>query len=156
MTETKVYKIQFDQHDWPQEHLRRYLATDGAEGHYVDFSAAGGDARTPTLILTTTGRQSGQLHSLPLIYGEADGKYVVIGSKGGAPQHPAWYLNLVAHPEVGVQVGGRHFRATARIASGAERQQLWDLMAGIYAPYNAYQQATAREIPVVVLEPLAR
>jgi proline iminopeptidase len=89
---------------------------------------------------------------MPLIYGEADGKYVVVASKGGAPQHPGWYLNLDAKPEVEVQVLANRFRAKARTAAGAERARLWEKMAAIYPPYNDYQKKTEREIPVVVLE----
>jgi proline iminopeptidase len=89
---------------------------------------------------------------MPLIYGKADKGYVVVASKGGAPQHPGWYLNLVAHPEVEVQVIAERFRAKARTATGEERAELWKKMALIYPPYNAYQAKTDREIPVVVLE----
>jgi deazaflavin-dependent oxidoreductase (nitroreductase family) len=89
---------------------------------------------------------------MPLIYGEADGKYVIVASKGGAPQHPGWYLNLTAQPTVEVQVLADKFRATARTATGEERARLWKMMAAIYPPYDAYQAKTQREIPVVVLE----
>jgi proline iminopeptidase len=89
---------------------------------------------------------------MPLIYGEADGKYIVVASKGGAPTHPGWYLNLVVQPAVEVQVRADRFRATARTATGEERARLWQTMAAIYPPYNAYQAKTQREIPVVVLE----
>jgi proline iminopeptidase len=91
---------------------------------------------------------------MPLIYGETEGGYVVIASKGGAATHPGWYLNLVAHPEVEVQVGAERCRAKARTATGAERAALWKKMAAIYPPYNEYQAKTSREIPVVVLERL--
>ena len=138
--------------DWMQEHLDRYLETNGAEGHLRDFTAGGGKPDTPNLLLTTTGRKSGKAIILPLIYGKAGSRYVVIASKGGAPEHPAWYLNLVAQPQVDVQVADKKFRAIARTASGEERQQLWQSMADIYPPYNDYQKMTAREIPVVVLE----
>jgi deazaflavin-dependent oxidoreductase (nitroreductase family) len=141
--------------DWMQDHLDRYLETNGAEGHLRDFTAASGKLDTPTVLLTTTGRKSGKAITQPLIYGIDGGRYVVVGSKGGAPEHPAWYLNLVAQPLLGVQVADRKFRAVARTASGAERQRLWQLMADIYPPYNDYRKLTSREIPVVVLEPLA-
>lgn len=138
--------------DWIQKHLRRYLETDGEEGHLWDASLGGGSGMVPTLILTTTGRKSGKPLMLPLIYGEADGAYVVIASKGGAPAHPAWYLNLAANPEVQVQVKADRFQARARTVTGDERARLWDRMVGIYAPYTDYQKATKREIPVVKLE----
>jgi len=149
-----AYVVDPSRPDWQAEHLRRYLATDGADGYYVDFRRVGGPELTPTLILTTRGRRSGQPQSLPLIFGEYGKDYVIIASKGGAPAHPAWYLNLVAHPEVGLQIREKRLRARARVAEGEERARLWKSMNAIYPPYDRYQQRTAREIPVVVLEPL--
>jgi len=137
--------------DWIRDHVRRYRETDGADGHMWDSTIAGGPGPVPTLLLTTTGRRSGKARTLPLIYAEADGGHVVIASKGGAPEHPAWYRNLEAHPEVEVQVADRRFRARAR---GEERTRLWKRMAEIYPPYDDYQARTDREIPVVVLEPV--
>src|SRR5262252_9133631 len=137
---------------WISEHLRRYQETNGADGHLWDASAVGGPKYVPTLLLTTSGRRTGQPIVMPLIYGVANGAFVVVASKGGAPQHPGWYLNLVAHPTVEVQVGGEKFRATARTATGAERATLWKQMAVIYPPYDEYQSRTDREIPVVVLD----
>jgi len=140
---------------WMKEHLRRYLDSNGADGHLWDASIAGVSGEVPTLLLTTTGRRSGDRLILPLIYGKAKAGYVIVASKGGAPQHPGWYLNLVADPKVEVQVASERFRAAARTATGAERASLWELMVGIYPPYVDYQQKTDREIPVVVLEPVA-
>jgi proline iminopeptidase len=134
------------------DHLRRYVETDGKDGHMWDSTPVGGPGPIPTLLLTTAGRRSGKPIVMPLIYGEADGKYVVVASKGGAPQHPGWYLNLTANPAVEVQVLANRFRAKARTATGAERARLWEKMAAIYPPYNDYQKKTEREIPVVVLE----
>jgi proline iminopeptidase len=138
--------------DWIKDHLRRYLATDGADGHLWDATLGGGTGMVPTLLLTTTGRKSGQPLTLPLIYGEYGDSVVVIASKGGAPAHPAWYLNLEAQPEVGVQVKADRFSARARTASGEERARLWQQLVEIYHPYEKYQAATTREIPVVVLD----
>ncbi len=138
--------------DWIQSHVRRYLESEGADGHMWDSTIVGGSGLVPALLLVTTGRRSGNSLTIPLIYGEADGRYVIIASKGGAPAHPAWYLNLVAHPEVSVQVAAERFRAVARTATGTERDALWKQMVGIYAPYTEYQARTEREIPVVVLE----
>jgi deazaflavin-dependent oxidoreductase (nitroreductase family) len=138
-----------------QEHRRLYLEGDGAAAHMWDSSYAGGPGPIPTLLLTTTGRKSGEPRPQPLIYGKADAGYVVVASKGGAPTHPAWLLNLQANPDVDVQVATEKFRARARVASDDERPELWKLMAGIYPPYDDYQARTARKIPVVVLEPVA-
>ena len=101
-----------------------------------------------------TSEQKGKAwpRALPLIYGETNGGYCIIASKGGAPAHPAWFLNLEADPNVHVQVAADKFDAVARIAEGDERQQLWEQMVRIYAPYTDYQAATDRTIPVVVLE----
>ena len=140
--------------DWMREHVRRYLESDGADGHLWDSSERGGPGPVPTLLLTTTGRRSGKPQLLPLIYGKTPKGYAVVASKGGAPAHPAWYLNLVDHPEVDVQVGAKKLKARARTARGAERAALWKEMAAIFPPYDDYQRRTEREIPVVVLEPL--
>jgi deazaflavin-dependent oxidoreductase (nitroreductase family) len=138
---------------WVQDHIRRYIATNGEDGHMFDLTAQGG-GKVPTLLLTTTGRRSGTALTLPLIYGESAGGYVIVASKGGHPQHPAWYLNLTATPEIQIQVKDKRMRAKARTATGAERTGLWQQMAKLYPPYTAYQAKTTREIPVVVLEPI--
>lgn len=138
---------------WITDHLQRYLDTNGADGHMWDSGPVGGPGLLPTLLLTTNGRRSGKPITMPLIYGEADGSYIIVASKGGAPQHPGWYLNLAANPQVEVQVRDKRFRAAARTASGQERSSLWQKMRGIYPPYDEYQAKTEREIPVVVLEP---
>jgi proline iminopeptidase len=142
--------------DWIKDHIQRYVASDGADGHMMSFPSNPAGP-VPTLLLTTTGRRSGERFVFPLIYGRTgDGGYVVIASKGGAPEHPGWYRNLVAEPEVEVQVASQKFAATARTATGAERARLWNEMAALFAPYNDYQKkAGGREIPVVVLEPAA-
>jgi len=141
--------------EWIKDHLKRYIESNGEDGHLWDASLGGGTGMVPTLLLTTTGRKSGKPLTLPLIYGRAGDAYVVVASKGGAPAHPAWYLNLAADPEVQVQVKADRFAARARTSDGDERARLWQQMVGIYAPYEKYQQMTEREIPVVVLDPIA-
>ncbi|MFL5893537.1 MAG: nitroreductase family deazaflavin-dependent oxidoreductase [Thermoleophilaceae bacterium] len=127
-----------------EEHVRRYRETDGAEGH--DWQG------TTTLLLTTTGRRSGTQRTTPLIYQEDGDDYVVVASKGGAPSHPAWYLNLDDSPEVEVQVKGDRFKARASTAQGDERARLWKVMTAAWPAYDDYQGKTDREIPVVVLQ----
>ncbi len=117
-------KVKAGPDGWMQDHLGRYLRTDGAEGHVVDFTAFGGTASTPCLIVETVGRRSGAAHQLPLISGEDGGRFVIVASKGGAPDHPAWFLNLEANPQVRFQVGDRKYRGVARAAAGAERERL--------------------------------
>ena len=129
--------------DWISEHVERYLATDGDEGHMF--------RGLPTLLLTTIGRKSGEGRLIPLIYGEDNGTYIVVGSKGGHALHPSWYENLVAYADVKVQVKADRFSARASTASGEERNRLWALMANIWEGYDEYQERTVREIPVVVL-----
>jgi len=137
---------------WIQKHVHQYLESGGVEGHMWDSSVVGGPGPLPTLLLTTIGRKSGAKQLVPLIYGRTDGGVVVIASKGGAPEHPGWYRNLTANPEVEVQVGTERFRAKASTVEGTERSKLWEQMVGIYAPYAAYQKKTERRIPVVVLK----
>jgi deazaflavin-dependent oxidoreductase (nitroreductase family) len=150
-----IYKIVTDeQNSWLQDHVRRYLASDGADGYWADFTAVGGPAKAPNLILTVTGRHSGELRTFGLIYGEDDGRYVIIGSKGGAPQHPAWYFNILADPNVQVQIKGEKFKARARVTTGEERARLWAKMSGLYSGYADVQRKTDRQFPVVVLEPV--
>jgi len=127
------------------EHIRRYEETDGEVGHEWQEGV-------PTLLLTTKGRKTGQERKLALIYQEADGNPVVVASAGGAPKHPAWYLNLVENPEVGVQIKAEKFKARARRAEGEERAKLWEKLAAVWPDYNEYLKKTDRDIPVVVLE----
>jgi deazaflavin-dependent oxidoreductase (nitroreductase family) len=136
---------------WIQDHLTRYVATAGADGYLWDATLGGGRGLVPTLLLTTTGRKSGRALTMPLIFGRHGEDYVIVASKGGAPNHPAWYLNLAANPAVTLQVKGDVFAARARTASPAERAVLWPQMVGIYGPFEQYQQKTDREIPLVIL-----
>ena len=128
-----------------KEHVDRYVATNGEEGH--DWARG-----APVLILTTTGRRSGETRSTPLIYGRSGADYLVVGSKGGAPTPPAWYLNLQANPDVSVQVKADRFAARARTASKQEKPELWKTMTSIWPDYDEYQTKTEREIPVIILE----
>ncbi len=137
---------------WITDHIEQYL-TDPEGAHMWDATLGGGSGKVPTLLLITKGRKSGEERPLPLIYGDVDGGYAIIASKGGAPAHPAWFLNLEAEPACQIHVGKAQYQAVARVAEGDEREAIWQQMVGIYAPYEDYQQATSRKIPVVVLEP---
>ncbi|MEV8638215.1 nitroreductase family deazaflavin-dependent oxidoreductase [Streptosporangium sp. NPDC051023] len=130
-----------------KEHVKRYRETDGAEGH--DWQG------TTALILTTTGRRTGEKRDAPLIYQRHDDDYLVVASNGGADAPPTWYLNLQADPEVEVQVLGDRFRARARTATPEEKPELWPIMTAAWPPYDEYQTKTDREIPVIVLERLS-
>lgn len=127
-----------------KEHVERYRATDGEEGH--DWQGS------QVLILTTTGRRSGEPRSTPLIYGRQGDLVMVVASKGGADEPPAWYLNLQEDPEVEVQIKDDRFRARARDATPEEKPAMWQTMVRHWPAYDEYQSNTSREIPVVVLE----
>lgn len=129
---------------WQKEHMRRYLETNGEDGYLWHD--------TPTLLLTTTGRLSGEPRTTPLIFGRDGDRYIVVASRGGAPKHPQWYDNLVTQPEVQVQVRGERFRARAHAATSKEKPELWKLMTAVYPPYDEYQTRTTRVIPVVIIE----
>jgi deazaflavin-dependent oxidoreductase (nitroreductase family) len=129
---------------WVARHVRRYVETDGQSGHRWNGRN--------TLLLTTRGRRSGRLRRTALIYGRDGDRYVVVASNGGARNHPFWYLNLTAQPEVGVQVQAERFAARARTAGAEERPRLWRMMAEIWPDYERYQKRTGRTIPVVLLE----
>jgi deazaflavin-dependent oxidoreductase (nitroreductase family) len=125
------------------EHVRRYLETDGAEGH--EWRGA------ETLLLTSKGRKSGEERTTPLIYREQEGVYTIVASNGGF-RTPGWYRNLQADPEVTVQIFGEVFRARARDATPDEKPRFWATMTEVWPAYDEYQERAEREIPVVVLE----
>jgi deazaflavin-dependent oxidoreductase (nitroreductase family) len=133
-------------HDWVAEHAQRYLETDGEDGYLWNGA--------PTLVLTTIGRRSGKPRRTMLIFGRDGDRYVVVASQGGADQDPLWYSNMLANPEVQVQVKGERFRAHARPATPEEKPRLWKMMAAIWPAYDRYQTKTERAIPVVILEPI--
>ena len=104
------------------------------------------------ILLTTTGAKTGQQRIAPLMLVNDGNRLLAVASKGGAPKHPDWYLNLLTHPEVTVEVGSEKFETTARILTGDEREQAYKRAAEVFPPYAEYQKRTAREIPVIALE----
>ncbi|AKU17066.1 nitroreductase family deazaflavin-dependent oxidoreductase [Luteipulveratus mongoliensis] len=131
------------QWDWVAEQTRTYLASGGTEGHEANG--------VRMLVLATTGRVSGQPRRTCLIYGTSEDDFVLVASKGGADEDPDWFKNLQADPIVGVQAGTRRLTCRARLASPAERVDLWPKMARIFPQYEEYAQQTERQIPVVLL-----
>ena len=127
------------------EHVRQYEETDGEVGYLWNDATC--------LVLTTTGRKSGEPRKFPLIFGQDGDDYLLVASKGGAPEHPGWYLNLVENPEAVVQVKGDVIPVTARTASADEKARLWAIMLEQWPYYDEYQAKTEREIPLVVLTP---
>jgi len=125
------------------EHVRQYEATGGRTGH--DWNG------TSVLILHTRGRKSGATRKFPLIYGRDGKDFIIVASRGGSPEHPGWYKNLLAHPEVEIQVRDAVLPVTARTASPAEKKRLWSTMTAQWPDYDQYQAGTKRDIPVVIL-----
>ncbi|MFG1921959.1 nitroreductase family deazaflavin-dependent oxidoreductase [Cryptosporangium sp. NPDC048952] len=129
-----------------EEHVKRYRETGGAVGYEWNG--------VPTLLLTTTGRQTGQLRTSALIFGRDADDYLVVASTGGAPRHPAWYLNLTANPTAEIQVKTERLRVRARTAGDDEKPRLWRILTEVWPNYDIYQTRTERVIPVVVLSPM--
>ena len=134
-----------DEQLFGDEHVRVYRATDGERGYIWKRG-------TEILLLTTTGRKSGEPRTTPLIHRVDDGRWIIVASKGGTPDHPDWFKNLSENPEIEIQVKADRIPVKATVAEGAERERLWQLMTEVWPDYDAYQGNTDREIPVVVLE----
>ncbi|MFF8609546.1 nitroreductase family deazaflavin-dependent oxidoreductase [Streptomyces sp. NPDC015346] len=126
---------------WVARHIRRYVETSGRARPGMN-----------DLLLTTRGRKSGKLRRTALLHVRDGDRYVLVASNRGADRHPAWYLNLTANPDVTLQVGPKTFPATARTATPDERPRLWALVVAAMPSYQDYQEATDREIPVVVVD----
>jgi deazaflavin-dependent oxidoreductase (nitroreductase family) len=132
---------------WVREQVEEYERSGGTSGTTLR------DTGLPVVIVTSRGARSGKIRKTPLMRVEHEGTYLAVASKGGAPEHPQWYYNLLANPDVEVQDGPRKWRATAREISGAERAAWWERAVAAYPPYAEYQEKTSRLIPVFVLEP---
>jgi deazaflavin-dependent oxidoreductase (nitroreductase family) len=127
-----------------EEHVRVYRETGGERGY--DWRG------TTILLLSTRGRRTGEQHTTPLIHRTDGDRWVVVASKGGAPEHPGWFQNLAAEPNASIQVLDEEIPVRASVAEGTERERLWKLMAEVWPDYDGYQQKTSRVIPVVVFE----
>ncbi len=122
-----------------------------------EFRANGGRvggpfAGMPMLLLTHTGAKSGKTYTNPLVFSKDGDRIVIIASKGGAPNNPDWYHNLVAHPEVTLEIGNERFKAKAVVTRGDERERLFNAQASQMAQFNEYRKATTRQIPVIAFE----
>ncbi len=126
-------------------HVQKYEETDGKVGH--DWNG------TSCLVLRMKGRKSGKERKAPLIYGRDGDNYVLIASKGGADEHPGWYKNLMAHPEVEIQVRGDIIPVTAHTGTEEDKKRVWPIMTAQWPDYDKYQEKTSRSIPVVLLKP---
>lgn len=141
--------------DWGQEHRLRYLTSGGADGHVEDLTAVGGRPFATHCLIRYRGRKSGKVFITGLCYADIGGEIVICASKGGADEHPNWYLNLIAEPTVDVQVATNAFRATWREPEGPERARIWEFFTDCHPFYRAYQDSTERLIPLVLLKPAA-
>lgn len=136
--------------DWVREQVERFESTNGAEASTLR------DTGDPIVVITSIGARSGKVRKNPVMRVEKDGKYVAVASKGGAPQHPEWYYNFVAHPVVDLQDGPDKKAYRARLLSGQERTQWWQYAVDTWPTYADYEKRTDREIPVFLLEPIDR
>ena len=127
------------------DHVKAYRETNGEQGYLWNGATS--------LLLTTTGRKSGEPRTSALIFAADGDDFLVVASMGGAPQHPSWYLNLTANPEAEVQVKADHVAVTARTASDDEKPRLWKIVTEQWPNYDVYQTRTDRVIPLVVLSP---
>jgi F420H(2)-dependent quinone reductase len=135
------------QWEWVRNQVETFEATDGQEANLLR-----GRPEWPIVVITSVGSTSGKLRKNPVMRVEKDGVYAAVASKGGDPEHPAWYRNFIDHPEVDLQDKGEKHTYRARIAKGAERAEWWERAVSVYAPYAEYQEKTDREIPVFLLE----
>jgi deazaflavin-dependent oxidoreductase (nitroreductase family) len=135
------------------------LLTPLMRGHAILYRATGGrvgqriPGLPPTLLLDHLGAKSQVKRTTPLLYALDGENIVIVASKGGFPSNPAWYYNLLAHPDTTVQIGGERRPVHARVASAEERTRLWPLVVSVYGRYESYQRRTQRQIPLFVLEP---
>jgi F420H(2)-dependent quinone reductase len=132
----------------------------GSGAHAGVYRATGGKlfgrmGKSPILLLNTVGRKSGKKRTSPLLYVMDGEDFVIIASKGGAPTHPAWYLNLRDNPDATVEIGDREVRVSAEEADPEEKARLWGRMVEIYPTYDDYQKETEREIPLLILRPVS-
>ena len=132
--------------EWVADHIRRYVETDGADGHIW--------RGVPTLLLTTKGRKSGIARRTALIYGRDGDAFIIVASKGGHPSNPLWYENLVNDPEVEIQVGAEVISARASTITDQLRyERNWKMMVGIWPGFDEYKAKTSRVIPLVAIRP---
>ncbi|MGZ8528844.1 MAG: nitroreductase family deazaflavin-dependent oxidoreductase, partial [Candidatus Limnocylindrales bacterium] len=132
---------------WVRDQVEQYEASGGREANILR-----GNPDWPIVVITSRGARSGKLRKNPVMRVEHDGVYAAVASKGGSPEHPTWYHNFLAHPEVDLQDGPEPHPFRARLAEGAERAVWWERAVAQFAPYAEYQEKTDREIPVFILE----
>lgn len=154
MSEEKVLvsEVEKQKADWVGWHLETYLKTGGVEGHLLDLRDVGAHNLQATLLLKTIGQKSGQERITPLMYGMIFGEVVIVGSKGGADVHPAWYFNIQGHDTVDFQIATQAFRASWREPQGEERDLVFEYMVRMFPPFGEYRKVAKREIPLVMMK----
>jgi deazaflavin-dependent oxidoreductase (nitroreductase family) len=152
MSDESSAAIAATRRDWVAEHREMYLRSGGAEGHIMDITAVGGRSFATHCMIKYTGRKSGKVFITPLCYADIGGEVVIVGSKGGADTHPAWYLNVRDSTEIEFQIATQAFRATWREPDGEEHDKVWAFMVDCFPFYAAYQASTERRIPLVMLK----
>jgi deazaflavin-dependent oxidoreductase (nitroreductase family) len=158
MSDSSSGAIRETRRDWVVEHRELYLRSGGVQGHVMDITAVGGHSFATHCLIRYTGRKSGKTFITPLCYADIGGEVVICGSKGGADQHPAWYLNIQGSETVDFQVATQAYRATWREPEGAEREKVWTFMQDCFPFYTTYQRSTERLLPLVmmkIVEPIA-
>ncbi|MET1756423.1 nitroreductase/quinone reductase family protein [Novosphingobium sp. RD2P27] len=152
MSDESAAAISAVRRDWAAEHREKYLRSGGTEGHIEDLTPVGGRPFATHCLLKYTGRKSGKVFITGLTYADVGGEVVVCASKGGADQHPNWYLNLINDPVVEFQIATQAFRGSWREPTGAEREKVWPFFVDCHPFYQAYQDSTERLLPLVMLK----
>lgn len=155
MSDESSAQIRDARKDWMSQHREMYLKSGGAQGHIMDLTAVGAHSFGTHCLIKYRGRKSGKIFITPLCYADIGGEVVIVGSKGGADEHPAWYLNIRDAAEIEFQIATQAFRATWREPVGAERDKIWNFMVDCYPFYASYQASTQRQIPLVMMKPIA-
>ena len=154
MSDETSAEIRDARKDWMTQHREMYLRSGGAEGHIMDLTAVGAHTFGTHCLIKYRGRKSGKIFITPLCYGDIGGEVVIVASKGGADDHPAWYLNIRDMAEIEFQIATQAFRATWREPEGAEREKVWNFMVDCYPFYANYQASTERQLPLVMMKPV--
>ena len=152
MSDESSAEIRDARKDWMGEHRAMYLDSGGARGHIMDLTAVGAYPFGTHCLVKYVGRKSGKIFITPLCYGDIGGEVVICASKGGADDHPAWYLNIRDMKEVEFQIATQAFRATWREPEGEEREKVWNFMVDCYPFYANYQKSTERQLPLVMMK----
>lgn len=154
MSDESSAEIRDARKDWMVEHRTMYLQSGGAKGHIMDLTPVGAHNFGTHCLIKYIGRKSGKIFITPLCYGDIGGEVVIVASKGGADENPAWYLNIRDMKEIEFQIATQAFRATWREPTGAEREKVWNFMVDCYPFYANYQASTERQIPLVMMKPI--